>query len=288
MRKKTDKHANRLALIAILIWAAMAVVVVGLGRIPTLEILSISLALSFILTCIDLTWRRSWSRIQWSWRMVAIGAFAVSGSSALYITALKLAPPVHVELLMYIWPMVVLLANRWFFHEPITWRIALSVIMSVLALVALHSDDAQWTIGIQYYEGYGCVILAALTWSIYNVYTKYEHALPAEMMGLYCGVGWCVLFPLHYILEPSVMPVSREWLCLVILGIGSQWFAYQAWDYAVKRQSAAAMTYLAYATPILSVLFLTVCGYGVWSVSLFFACVFMVAAQRLMPTLESE
>jgi len=281
-------HANRLAVMAMLVWAAMAVVIVGLHNIPTLEILSISLALAFLLTCLDLTWRQSWSSVRWSWHMVIIGSFSVSGSSVLYITAFKLAPPVHVELLMYIWPIVVLLANRWFFREPITRRILLSVMLSVLALVALHSDYAQWSVGVQYYQGYACVLLAAITWSVYNVYTKYEQTFPAEMMGLYCGVGWCMLFPLHCIFEPSVMPSSREWLCLIILGVASQWFAFQAWDYAIKRQSAAKMATIAYATPIISVILLTIWGYGAWSVSLLFACVFMIIAHRLVPTLQSE
>jgi drug/metabolite transporter (DMT)-like permease len=281
-------YAYRLAVMAMLVWAAMAVVVVGLHDIPTLEILSISLAMACAFTCLDLTYRQSWSRVQWSWRMAAVGAFAVSGSSALYITAFKLAPPVHVELLMYIWPMVVLCANRWFFQEPITRRILLSVALSVLALIALHSDSTQWSVGAHYYQGYVCVLLAAITWSLYNVYTKHEKSLPAEMMGLYCGVGWCVIFPLHGILEPSVVPSSREWVCLIILGVGSQWFAYQAWDYAIKRQSAAKMATIAYATPIISVMLLTIWGYGAWSVSLTVACILMIISHRLVPTSQPE
>lgn len=286
--KRYLRPAERSAFMAIVIWAAIAVVVIGLRRLPTLEILSVSLAMAFVMTCVNLTWRKRWSYVQWSWPMVAIGAFAVSGTSALYITAFKLAPPVHVELLMYIWPIVVLLANTCFFHEKITWRTVLSVCLGVLALLSLHSDLGQWSMGTHYYAGYGCVLLAAMTWSLYNVYTKYNHALPAEMMGLYCGVGWLVLFPLHCIQEITLLPSYQEWMLLLVMGIASQWYAYQAWDYAVKQQRAATMASLAYITPVLSVFLLTCFGYGAWNVSLVSACILMTLSHMLVRTHQAE
>ena len=41
---------------------------------------------------------------------------AVSAPSYFYIMAFKYAPATHVELIMYIWPMIVIIGNVLFYH----------------------------------------------------------------------------------------------------------------------------------------------------------------------------
>jgi len=270
--------------LAVFIWAAMAVIVVGLHRIPTLEMLSCSLLIAFACTCTDLTIRKKWSKLSISPLMLLVGSFAVAGTSALYIYSFKLAPPVHVELIMYVWPVLVLLGNVIFFGEKFSIKALSSVLVSIIALFMLHFDNQQWSYGFSFNLGYMTVFAAAITWTCYNLYTKHKSYIIHEMMGIYCGVGAVFIVSLHFLFEPTVIPNKTEIILLLSMGFFSQWFAYQAWDYAVKNTAPATLANLAYATPILSVILLTISGYGNFSMFLLVSCFLMsVSTFMLMP-----
>ena len=285
MNKNAKIYYNNPAIragVAVFIWAAMAVIVVGLHRIPTLEMLSFSLLIAFACTCTDLTIRKKWSKLSISPLMLLVGSFAVAGTSALYIYSFKLAPPVHVELIMYVWPVLVLLGNVLFFGEKFSIKILASILLSIIALFILHLDNQQWSYGFSYNVGYMTVFTAAITWTCYNLYTKHKCNITHEMMGIYCGVGAVFIVTLHFLFEPTIMPNKTEIILLLSMGFFSQWFAYQAWDYAVKNAAPATLANLAYATPILSVIMLTISGYANFNIFLLMSCLLIIISTFIL------
>ena len=270
------------ALFAALVWGGISVVVVGLYQLPALEILSISLSLSFICTILYLCVTQKWSTINASPLMWVIGTLAVGGTSFFYISATKLAPPVHVELIMYIWPLFVFVGNVLFFGERMYLHSIAALLLCLFALGMLHHDAGQWSIGTHYITGYSMVFVSACIWSVYNLYTKTQEQVSSIMIGLYAGVAAVIVIPLHYLLETHVDIAPKYWLSLCVLGIFSQCLAFTAWDYALKKVPAIFMTVISYSKPVLSVMFLILAGYGYYSYWVLLALVSILLAAILI------
>ena len=263
------------ALFAMFVWGAVAVVVIQLHPLPPLEILSYSLSLSFLATCLYVTWHKKWQVVTAPPMMWFVGSVAIGGNSLLYISAMQLAPPVHVELIMYMWPLMVFIGNVVFFGQAISAKRIGAILLCLTGLMLLHGDSSQWTLGREYTLGYVCVGCSAIIWAGYNLYTKYQSQVSVVMIGMYAGVGAMIVIPLHCLLDTHVPVDATLILPLLTLGVLSQWLSFQAWDMAIKGAEAIKMTIIAYMKPIISVLLLITCGYGYfsWSVLLALLCV---------------
>jgi drug/metabolite transporter (DMT)-like permease len=57
---------------------------------------------------------------------------------------------------------------------------------------------------------------------------------------------------LHYILEPTYLPNSSDWIVLVALGAGPLGAAFYFWDFAIKKGNPQQIGLLSFLTPLLS------------------------------------
>ena len=64
---------------------------------------------------------------------------AIGGNSLLYISAMQLAPPVHVELIMYMWPLMVFIGNVVFFGQAISAKRIGAILLCLTGLMLLHA-----------------------------------------------------------------------------------------------------------------------------------------------------
>ena len=255
----------------------------NIKNIPVLEILSVSLITSFLFTLIQLWLSGKLGSVSTTPSMILVGTFAVSITSAMYISAFKYAPPVHVELVMFVWPILVILGNIIFHNEKISYSKFFAVALCFSAFILLHFENLiNNEISFSFYFGYLLTLCAALTWTIYNLFARSSKNCSSELMGVYAGLGACVILPAHFIFESTVFPNNTQLLLLVIMGLFSQSLAYQTWDYAVKNISPVTMTNIAYCTPILSVILLLSFGFGVMTNNLLYSCLLMLAASILI------
>ena len=261
----------------------MPLLIMNIKNIPVLEILSVSLITSFLFTSIQLWLTGKLNSVSTTPSMVLIGTFAVSITSAMYISAFKYAPPIHVELVMFVWPILVILGNIIFHNEKISYAKFLAIASCFTAFILLHFENlTNNELSLSFYLGYLLTLCAALTWTIYNLFARSSKNCSSELMGVYAGLGACIILPAHFIFESTVFPNMQQLLLIVIMGLFSQSLAYQTWDYAIKNISPVAMTNIAYCTPILSVLLLISFGFGVLTNNLLYSCLLMLAASILI------
>jgi drug/metabolite transporter (DMT)-like permease len=257
--------------------------------IPTFEIMSISLITSFVVTLIQINISGKLKSMKTNLRMTLVGTFAVSLTSAMYITAFKFAPPVHVELVMFIWPIIVILGNVIFFNEKISLIKSFAIALCFFAILLIHYENlANSSFNTVYYLGYLLTLGASLTWACYNVYARSSTNTSSELMGVYSGLGACLIIPIHFIVENSVALSSKQLILIIIMGIFSQSLAYQAWDYAVKNVPPIRMTNIAYFTPLISVILLITFGFGTLTQYVFYSCMFLLIASFLISPREGR
>ena len=283
MQIKFSKKALAYAISAVMVWAFVPVLIMQLRKFPTLEMLCFTLSVSFVTTLIynRVKGEKTFVNMKLSY-MIPVGMLAVSAPSYFYIMAFKYAPATHVELIMYIWPMIVIIGNVLFYSLKPNWKLVLAILLAVTALFSLHYDNFYVTsINGHILRGYSFVLVAAFCWSIYNLCTKGYGEISPQTMGVYGG--FCIPFALvlHFVFENNIQPSFLEMCIILVIGFLSHWYAFFAWDYAVKKVDASIMAIIAYTTPVISFIFLYLFGYASLSVAIVLAMVLIFSASIL-------
>ena len=259
LRYSSTMVALVLSLITIFVWSTLAFLGSRLGHLP--PFLSVGIALT-IGGLVGLVKVRDW-HVPLS--TLAVGVGGIFGYHALLFTAFRLAPAVEVNLLQYLWPLLIVVlapvylpGNRLGFHH---WAGSLLG----LAGAALVLSGGRLSLDLTGLPGYVLALGAAFTWSSYSLLTKRVRPFATGAVGGFCLVSGLLSLGL-YSLEglasgaPCVLPSRSDWLFLVLLGVGPMGVAFYTWDAALKRGDARVIGALAYLTPLLSTLNLVLLG----------------------------
>jgi drug/metabolite transporter (DMT)-like permease len=248
-----------LSLIAILIWSTLAVLGSRLGHLP--PFLSVGLAL-VVGGLVGLFRVRDWNVPLGT---LAVGIGGIFGYHALLFTAFRLAPAVEVNLLQYLWPLlIVVLSPVYLPHCSLTFH---HVAGALLGLVGAGLVISGGRLGLQaaYLPGYLLALAAALTWSSYSLLTKRVRPFPTGAVGGFClasGLLSLAWFAVEARVFGTPVPVlsTRDGALILMLGLGPMGAAFYAWDAALKRGDSRVIGALAYLTPLLSTLNLVLWG----------------------------
>ncbi len=248
-----------LALIAILIWSTLAVLGSRLGHLP--PFLSVGLAL-VVGGLVGLFHVKDWKV---PFGTLAVGIGGIFGYHALLFTAFRLAPAVEVNLLQYLWPLlIVVLSPVYLPHCRLTFH---HVAGAFLGLVGAGLVISGGRLGLQLANlpGYLLALAAAFTWSSYSLLTKRARPFPTGAVGGFClasGLLSLGLFALDAAVFGTVVPAltARDGALILLLGLGPMGAAFYAWDAALKRGDSRVIGALAYLTPLLSTLNLVLWG----------------------------
>jgi drug/metabolite transporter (DMT)-like permease len=248
-----------LSLFTIFIWSTLAVLGSRMGHLS--PFLSVGIALT-VGGLVGLVRVKDW-RVPWT--TFAIGVGGIFGYHALLFTAFRLAPAVEVNLLQYLWPLLIvalspiyLPGNRLGVHH---------VAGSVLGLIGagLVISGGRLSLDMAALPGYLLALGAAFTWSSYSLLTKRVTPFATGAVGGFClasGLLSLGLYALEALTTAAPAPVisPSDWLILLLLGLGPMGTAFYTWDAALKRGDSRIIGALAYLTPLLSTLNLVMLG----------------------------
>jgi len=250
-----------LALFSIIIWSTLAFLSTGTASLPPLFAVGIALCVGGLVGLVRV---RDW-RVPLS--TLAVGVGGIFGYHALLFAAFRLAPAVEVNILNYLWPLlIVALAPVYLKSMPLTPRNILGALLG-LAGAVMVVGGGRLNLQITGIPGYALAILAAFTWASYSLLTKRVQAFATGAVGFFCLVSGVLSLGLWAAgeflttgrLELPTMG-TREAVYLVLLGIGPMGGAFYTWDAALKRGDPRTIGALAYLTPLLSTLNLVLFG----------------------------
>jgi drug/metabolite transporter (DMT)-like permease len=201
-----------------------------------------------------------------SLKTFAVGIGGIFGYHALLFAAFRLAPSVEVNLINYLWPLLIVLLS------PVLlkgfWLGSRHVGGAFLGLAgaALIVSGGGLGLDMAYMPGYMLAAAAALAWACYSLLTKRLPPFPTGAVGGFCLISG-LLSLVVYFLERLSAPLSAapalgglDWLFLALLGLGPMGGAFYAWDAAMKRGDPRVIGALSYLTPLLSTLNLVLIG----------------------------
>lgn len=264
---------------ALLLWSLYALVISELVEtLPVFQTLFLMFGISFVAMSIRLTLKKRWS-ILWKQPFLiwVVGVLGVCGSDIAYVSAVKYAPPAHVDFIDYLWPFLVIIFTGFLPKEKFTLQHFIAGSLGFLGVLLLLTASRDF-FGFKddYVLGYWLAFASAFIWSTYTIISRYYNDTPVEMVGLCCGVGAVLSLIMHLTFESWVQPSLYDGSMIVLLGLSSG-IAYTLWTYGTQKGNIKLLSILAYFTPILSMSLLVLCDKEPMSIALVVACVLVIS-----------
>lgn len=256
MKPAASVSPTLLALTAVGLWSTLAIGGVLLSHLPPFLLLGITLSISGLSV---LALRDAWKATP---LVLLVGVGGIFGYHFFYFRAFALAPAVEVNLINYLWPLLIVLFSPLFLPG---YRLSARHILGAalgMSGAFLIVSGGRLSLQNQYLQGYLLALGAALVWAVYSLLTKRLPRFPTGTVSLFCAISGILSLVVHFSLfhQPGNPPLIQggEWLLLVWMGIGPMGAAFFAWDAALKCGDPRVIGALAYLTPLLSTLNLLV------------------------------
>ena len=228
-------RANLYALGAIALWATLASLGLALSHLPPFLLTGVALVIGSL---------PAWPLFR-QWRVsastLALGVYGLFGFHFLLFIALRNAPPVEVNLVNYLWPLLMVVLAPAFLPDlrlrP-THLIAAAVGFAGAAVAILGAGDGASTV---WSWGYLHALGSAVIWASYSLLTRRVAAFPTAAIGLFGLVSGLLSLVCHWLLEPAATLTAQDWALLVLMGTGPLGAAFFLWDKALKAGDARAI-----------------------------------------------
>jgi drug/metabolite transporter (DMT)-like permease len=237
------------ALAAIALWATLASLGVALAHVPPFLLTGLALLIGSV---------PSWPLVR-RWRVpsttLLLGVYGLFGFHFLLFVALRSAPPLEANLVNYLWPLLIVVL------APLLLPGIRLRPLHVVAALAGFAGAALAIVGGRQLAGglswgYLAAAGSAFVWASYSLLTQRVDRFPTAAIGLFGLVSGLLALACHALLEPAVAISPRDWLLIVVVGVGPLGAAFFFWDAALKRSDPRRIGLLSYLTPLASTLLL--------------------------------
>ena len=286
-----SRAATGIGGIAIVLWSLLALLTTLTGGVPPFLLVALSFFIGGTLGLIYLVCspRGLRSLLETPLSAWALGVAGLFGYHALYFLALRSAPVVQANLIIYLWPLLIVLFSALLPGDKETgglkwWHVSgalLGLTGTVLIIVGGGPPELHSAGGIPWL-GYGAALAAALVWSGYSVANRRFANVPSTSVAGFCVATAVLATAAHLVFEQTVWPASPgEWAAVAGLGLGPVGAAFYVWDHGVKHGDIRVLGAAAYATPVLSTLALVMLGRATAGPALWAACILIIAGAVL-------
>lgn len=187
--------------------------------------------------------------------MVTVGLLL---SDVFFIWALQYVPPAQANLILYLWPLMVVLLGAAFGLLVLRGRHLLGLAIGLCgAALVIGADvtDVSW-------QGVALAAAGGLAWASFVLFRLWqgENAPDALVRGF--ALSAAVSLVIHLATESTVVPPADTLVYTLLGGIIPLALGNLAWDYGVRRGDRVLLAVLAYATPLVSALILVATGFA--------------------------
>lgn len=264
-------------------WAVLALLSAASGMVPPFQMATMAFLIGGLMGAVTWPLRRGAIKsLNQDWRLWSLGISSLFGYHFLYFSAIKLAPPVEVSLIAYLWPLFLVVFSALLPGEKLKTQHVIGTIMGLAgaALVITQGKGLTLSNGLQ--PGHLLALPCALIWSGYSILARRYGKVPTDVVAGFCLAAALLSLIAHLTFETTIWPQSvREWAAVLGLGLLPLGAAFYTWDYGLKHGDIMVLGASSYAAPLLSTVILVVTGYAVFHWSIAIACVLITAGATL-------
>lgn len=279
LKNRHHNFATFIGVLALIIWSTGALAAVKICQLPSLEVLAFTFFITFITTCLKLTITKRWSDIySQPWYVWVIGVLGICMQQLAYISAFKHAPAIQADIIILLWPVLVILFSGLLTSEKLKSQHLFSGGLGLLSVFLLNYTDEGFVLFSSWSLGYSYALICAVLWSLYTIFSRQFPNVPKEMIGMYYGVGSIFVLVGHLTFEDFVAPDLSQCLILAYVGIFVAGGAYFCWDYGIKNGNLKLLATISYGNPIISLLLLALFTSTELPKNILWSCALVVTA----------
>ena len=247
---------------AILLWSSLALMALFTASLPPFQVLATSFAIGGVLGLALLArdGRAGLRGLRQPWPAFVLAVVALFGYHALYFIAFRAAPAVEVNLINYLWPLLIVVFAAFLPGTRLRAGQVAGTLLGLAGVVIMVTRGRAIALEAQHLPGYLAAFVAALTWAAYSVLNRRFHAVPSAAVAGACLAVAVLAALVHVLVEQTQAPDAAQWGVLVLMGVGPVGIAFRLWDHGTKRGDIALLGTLSYAAPLLSTLLLLLSG----------------------------
>ncbi len=264
---------------AIILWATLAPLTVLKGPIPPFQTTALTFGLGAALMVASAVARGRTHLLAPTLASLALGIYGLFGFHALYFAALRLAPPAEAHLLNSLWSLLIVLLSALLPDHRLSLRHVGGALLGFAAAALLVWNKIGSEGGANASLGFLLAIGCAVIWSTYSVASRIFAAVATESLAAPAAATALLAATASLLFETWVAPAEgRQWLALILMGLGPVGGAFLMWDIGMKKGRVATLGVLSYASPVLSTVLLVVFGLSQGSAVLWLAVAMMTLA----------
>lgn len=257
--KSNQTYSTILVLFTVTLWSFLSLLTIKLRHIPPFLLLGITLTIAGIFSLpLIKTWKVPLL-------IFVVGVTGIFGNLFFYYLAFQLAPAVEVNLINYLWPMMIVIMSPLFLKgfRLRYWHI-LGVLFGLFGTFLIIAAG-KTSFSANYFWGYLSALLGALFWAVYSLLIKRLPDFHPGAVGgfsLAAGVLSLLVFWIQY-LHGTTFPHLQmtDSLYLLLIGLGPIGLANLTWKKAVQNGDPRVFGSLSYLTPLLSTICLVIFGH---------------------------
>jgi drug/metabolite transporter (DMT)-like permease len=266
------KHATLGGGGALLIWAFSPLIILHIVEIPPFQLLALGSFFAFVFSGIFFRLRMSRSLFRQPPVVWLMALFGNLGANALYVLALHSAPPAHVDIINYLWPILVVIISSFLPGERFYKRYLTATFLGFIGMMTLFFEGERIVIENRYILGYLIAVVSAFSWTAYMLIARFNNKKMEEILPFQAMVGCIGALVLHIMCEKTVIPPLSSYPWVMAYGAGALCMTYVLWNHGVTYGNFRLLSVLSYGNHILSLSLLILCGYAELKSNLVLSC----------------
>lgn len=248
-------------ILAIFMWGCLAVLIALTGNVPGFQLASMTFFIGFLSLFVFQIVRGE--NVFVYWKQPLKNYILVLSGVGLYTTLLYLSfkkiPAFEANTINYLWPVFLSLLLTFSCGDRVTVVKVCGMVCGFAGMVALFYPDNEQDIFSNIGSGHIMALMAAIIWALYSVIAR-SFSYPSGFMApIFLLSSFLCLF-FHLQMEQTIAPSMIEWVTITLLGVFRM--SYVMWDIGMKRGNAAFLASISYLIPLISVIFLSLSGFG--------------------------
>jgi len=256
------RRATLFGFLAIGLWASLAVLTTAAAGIPPFQLLALTFSLAGGLGCFWLLrpGGEGLAALRQPPAAAALTVAGLAGYHALYFIAFRHGPPVEVNLVNYLWPLLIVVFAGLLPGVRVYPRQWAGTLLGLAGAALVVTRGQSFAMQPKYIAGYLAALGAAFTWSAYSVLNRRHGSVPSSAMAGSCLAVGVIGAAIQLTSGTWVTPTPGQWVAIVAMACGPVGMAFWCWDRGTKHGDIVVLGMASYAAPVLSTGLLLIFG----------------------------